>query len=494
MPSALKAYSEVKRTGKVYTPEDLVEAVLDSVGYVAGSQLLAPSTRILDPACGDGQFLIGIVRRILAFLPPSTWERALHNIEGWDIDKNALHACKERLDAEVAPHGLSIAWRLRHCDSLMAYCNLLEPIPLYDLVVGNPPYIRIQHLPDSYKRFLQENFSFCQKGSTDIYLAFFELGISLLSSQGKLAFITPNSWLYTTAARPFREALRRQRLLERVIDYDTSLPFEGIGAYVSITVLSKEPHHTWRYERRSHPPVTLHLPVQTYPAEVQCPPSRAKRSVPLGQIAHIGVGITTLADKVFILQGDPSLPLNKPIVRLQTSAGETVEIESALLRPIIKASTFKGDTGHPKEYIIFPYELLEGRFRILSEEVLQALYPLGYAYLLRYRFYLLRRDGGKPNPEGWYAFGRHQNLETSFGTKIIFPPLSNTPQFSLSRLEACTVYSGYFIKYNGDYEVLLAQLNSPRMAEYIQYHSRPFRGGWRAYNKRVLEGFPIELP
>lgn len=486
MPSQVRTYSEDKRLGRVYTPEVLVEEVLQAVGY---DPVKYPTARILDPACGDGQFLVAIVRRILERLPPAQWKEALAGVEGWDIDPHAVAVARTRLEAELAPYGLPLLCQLSVRDSLMAYTTLFGPPPMYDFIVGNPPYVRIQHLPDAYKAFLQKNFSFCRTGSTDLYLAFFELGLSLLSEKGKLGFITPNTWLYTQAARSLRAYLLQEKLLERVIDYDTATPFAGVGAYIAITILSKERPAFWQYERRGATPFFQVLSAGQWFHSVSYTP----RLRPLGEVAYIGVGITTLADEVFILFPEEPFVPEKPIQRLRTRAGQRVEIETPLLRPIIKASTFRGDAGHPRTYIVFPYVLVEGKYRIVPEELLQQQYPLGYAYLSMHKERLLRRDGGKPNPEGWYAFGRHQNLEKSFGMKILFPPISQKPRFVLSRLEECTVYSGYFIKYDGDYEALLAQLNSERMEAYIRLHSRPFRGGWRAYNKRVLERFPVEV-
>ncbi|MDW8417323.1 MAG: N-6 DNA methylase [Bacteroidia bacterium] len=482
MPSLLRSFSEEKLAGKFYTPEPLVEEVLEVAGYVP-----KPKMRVLDPACGDGQFLAAIVRRILRELPPNEWYSALESIEGWDIDAEALHQCRQRLDQLVEPYGLKINWKLIQRDSLTVYSDLwssrIEP---YDFIVGNPPFIRIQHLPDAYKRFLQERFIFCRHGSTDIYLAFFELGLSLLAPHGKLAFITPNTWLYTQAAKDFRMYVGRQGWIKKVVDYDDNMRFASVGAYIAITVLTRESNPVWTYERKSTPRITYTLTKGEWLSNL-CKPIRGVE-VPLGEIAYIGVGITTLADRIFILKGKP---VEEGLFLL--SSGERLPIERAILRPIIKASTFKGDEGHPKEYIIFPYQLTDKGYQIIPETQLRQSYPLAYAYLLRHKPELLQRDAGKPNPEGWYAFGRHQNLEASFGEKIIFPSISHKPRFILSLLAECSVYAGYFIKYDGDYELLLRQLNSPRMEEFIRLNSRPFRGGWRAYNKRIVERFPIRL-
>jgi len=103
---------------------------------------------------------------------------------------------------------------------------------------------------------------------------------------------------------------------------------------------------------------------------------------------------------------------------------------------------------------------------------------------------LAKRDNGNPIMP-WYAFGRTQSLDTSFGKKIIFSPMNIKPNFILYENEECTFYSGYCIKYDGDYYKLLKQLNSEVMEKFISISSRDFRGGWKAYNKKVIEDFII---
>ena len=103
------------------------------------------------------------------------------------------------------------------------------------------------------------------------------------------------------------------------------------------------------------------------------------------------------------------------------------------------------------------------------------------------------RDNGKPNSVAWYAFGRSQGLDTSFGKKILFSPMNNKPNFVLYENEACTFYSGYCIKYEGDYNFLLQQLNSERLANFVAISARDFRGGWKAYNKRTIDEFEIQV-
>jgi hypothetical protein len=71
--------------------------------------------------------------------------------------------------------------------------------------------------------------------------------------------------------------------------------------------------------------------------------------------------------------------------------------------------------------------------------------------------------------------------------------MNRKPNFILCENEECLVYSGYFIKYNGDLHWLIECLNSPEMEQYIAASSRYLRNGWKAYNKKVIEDFIVPL-
>jgi hypothetical protein len=218
-------------------------------------------------------------------------------------------------------------------------------------------------------------------------------------------------------------------------------------------------------------------------------PQQDKIGQRLGDICQISVGLTTLADGLFIFTvGDEK----DGVVEAVSKDGIAVYLEKELLKPIIKGSKLKTVSDPVTEYILFPYfQDIAGKQRIIDEKTLQEKFPKTYSYLLKVKPALDRRDNGKPNAVAWYAFGRAQGLDSSFGKKIIFSPMNLAPNFILYENPDVTVYSGYFIKYDGDYQALLAQLNSKRMADFIAVAGRDFQGGYKGYNKKAIENFII---
>ena len=366
----------------------------------------------------------------------------------------------------------------------------------FNIIVCNPPYIRIQNLKEHYRNLIQKHYKFCKAGSTDIYIAFFELAYRMLSPNGVAAFITPNSFLYTETARLLREFLARGGYIRKIYNYGNIQLFDSAAAYSAITIFAKTPRGSFDYYVaiskngfRYRVVETKELIGQRFWKLSIDTPERVK-GIRLGDICSIHVGITTLCDKAYIF---PIEPIDDKTVWAYTRLRGKVKLERAILKPIVKASKLKSSNDPIREYILFPYRKVNGKMKIIPEKELSEEFPLTYQYLLSVKPELDKRDRGRPNPVSWYAFGRNQNLDACFGKKIIFSPINNKPNFVLYENEECLVYSGYFIKYGGDLQWLLERLNSQEMAQFVSASSRDFRNGWKAYNKKVVEDFIVPL-
>jgi adenine-specific DNA-methyltransferase len=492
-----KTYDKKKHYGQVYTPSFVVTKILDEVGFTSTDVL---GKKVLDPACGDGRFLIEVVRRIVSISPHDELEKNLSCVYGWDIDENAVEECRGNLDRIVQPLGICVEWNITVKNALyqLPHLGLLstKAPEFFDFIVGNPPYIRIQLLKEPERKFIQRYYEFCKTGSTDIYIAFFELAYRLLSPDGIVGFITPNTFLYTETARNFREFFARGGYIRKIFNYSDIQLFDDATTYSAITIFAKKPQKSFDYyqavsrdEFRLRVIETKELLGQKY-WQLSVDSFERVKGVRLGDICSIHVGIATLCDRAYIF---PIEPIDDKTVWAYTKLRGKVKLEKGILKPIVKASKLKSSDDPIREYILFPYKRVDGKMKIIPEEVLARDFPLAYQYLLSVKPELDKRDNGRPNPVAWYAFGRNQSLESCFGKKIIFSPMNRKPNFVLCENEEYLVYSGYFIKYDGDLRWLLERLNSPEMEHFISVSSRNFRDGWRAYSKKVLEDFIVPL-
>ncbi|MDR2962288.1 MAG: N-6 DNA methylase [Bacteroidales bacterium] len=496
MASLQKTYSQEKKFGQVYTPNFVVCKILDDVGYNSPKML---GKTIIDPACGDGRFLTEIVKRIVALSPQNELQKNLECVYGWDIDEHAISECITNLNHLITDKNVDIQWNISASDSIKKYeKNSLfatSKSQKFNFIVGNPPYIRIQHLDLEQRNYIQQNYDFCKSGSTDIYIAFFELCINLLQENGVCGLITPNTFLFTETARPLRLYFAENKNLVQITNYGDIQLFNDATTYSAITIFNKHKNQNFKFQKAisetTFEEKTVDFSELKEPFwQLTTDKSEVVKGKKLKEICNIHVGVTTLCDSAYIFTVEE---IDNDFVWANTRLKGTVKIEKSILKPIIKGSKLKHSEEKIKEYILFPYKKVNEKNTIIPETELKKNFPFAYEYLCSVKSDLDKRDNGKPNPVAWYAFGRSQGLDTSFGEKIIFSPMNEKPNFVYYSNPECTFYSGYCIKkINGfSIEKLMQQLNSDRMDKFVSMSSRDFRGGWKAYNKKVIENYEI---
>lgn len=498
MITAQKKYRQ-KEYGVVYTPNWIVDLILDHT-----MRDYMPAMQVCDPSCGDGAFLTRLAERICDTLPARDCRKALENIIGMDIDADALAQCGSRLDAVLSAKGkrLKIKWDLRRMDC--ANRESLAPLAgRFDYVVGNPPYVRIQHLGETRRARLQQNWALAKRGCTDLYIAFFEIGMFLLKPGGRLGYITPNTYIKTAAGQDLRRFILNQHALGCLIDFGAHQVFEHATTYSLITVLIKnsrrENFALYRYDgkqienkglvRATHLSASAIWTLEPEQILIKIEAIRA-RGRALGEIADIHVGLQTLADDVFIMENKSE---QSGIVVARDLRGCDTPIESAITRPILKASVMKLGRDRKQRVIIFPYR--DGR--LIAEQLLREQYPLAYQHLRRHKKTLLRRDKGKFDASRWYAFGREFGLTTTFGDKILTSGMNKKPNFQKCLAPQYTFYAGYCVKPKAGLgiDALLSALNSDDMEFYIRHTSRDYQNGWKSYAKSFIQdyGIPAEI-
>ncbi len=482
----------VKQNGVVYTPDWIVKIILDKSIPDEVS-----SIAVCDPACGDGAFLVEMAERIckqaLKADNPDHHFDSLHALTGFDIDSSALDICRTNLDRKISEYfpDLQIHWRLHEVDGLIT-SQWQSWQKSFDYVVGNPPYIRIQHLEEDRRELIRRGNWGSLGGCTDIYMLFYEYGLKLLKEGGSLCFITPSSWMKNNAGRSLRKFLNSYDI-EYILDFDDYQVFNGFTTYTAITKVSKS--DKVKVEKFVNGVKQSDFRLVEYRDKWICIKESLKSSLflnpshatVLGDVASIQVGIQTLADKVFILP--VSCYENGTVVCV--SNGEEVPLELESTKRILKASVMRAGTDRINRVIIFPYDEYGA---LLSEDELEKTYPLTYLWLLNNKPFLLHRDKGRKKQYQWYEYGRSVGVKTGFGRKILTSGMNRRPDFQICEDERALFYSGYSITPEDwvDVSKLLGELNGELMEEYINSVSKPFRQGWRSYAKSYIQDFPID--
>ena len=232
--------------GEVFTRRWVVDMILDLVGYTADCDLGA--RRLVEPSCGTGAFLVPAVDRLIASCRQHG--RHLHTIgeaiRAFDLlDANAERALKAvalRLEdagvARVDAEGLADGW-VSTGDFLLQD----HETGAADYVVGNPPYIRLEAVPEqvmeAYRRICPT-----MRGRADIYVGFIERGLDLLAPGGALGFICADRWMRNQYGSALRKLISDAYAVETVITMHDVDAFEDeVSAYPAVVVLRNAEQH-----------------------------------------------------------------------------------------------------------------------------------------------------------------------------------------------------------------------------------------------------------
>ena len=225
---------------QVFTPEHVVDTMFEELEYKCDK---IRKKHIIDNSCGNGAILKKVVRTyinvcIMCGLPKEETIKELETyIHGIEIDAKLVRETINNLNKIAEEYSLgSVDWDII-CDDAMFVSYFDNKM---DYVIGNPPYCNIHDI-SKVKRDVVKKYKFANGGMTDMYLVFFEIGINMLNENGKLAYITPNSWLTSTAGTNFRNYLKESKTLLEIYQYGHYKVFEGINTYTCITLLSKTP-------------------------------------------------------------------------------------------------------------------------------------------------------------------------------------------------------------------------------------------------------------
>ena len=196
----------LKEKGAFYTPPAMARALVDWAVRTAHDS-------VLDPSCGDGEFLVQAIRRLRELGASQT--QALDHVLGVDSDPNAARLAAERLETEG---GSARCPRVTPADFFScrpdsrAYASRLDPevLPTVDVVVGNPPYIRYHGFQGPTRASAASAVAHAGIRLTDLtssWAPFVVHATSFLKPSGRLAFVLPGELLSVDYAKSIRDFL-----------------------------------------------------------------------------------------------------------------------------------------------------------------------------------------------------------------------------------------------------------------------------------------------
>jgi hypothetical protein len=408
--------------------------------------------------------------------------------------------------------------------------------PGFDVVIGNPPYVRIQEMDDELERqWLRSTVKGEPRYRTafrnfDLYVPFIERGFSLCGGSGRFCFIVPNKWLQAEYGERLRRWLAEREAVTRIVNFGDNQIFgeSRVTNYTCLLYLSAVTHPELHYlevlplgnvgnelatvlgDLESSALVAREAFYQSeLGADPWCFPVGMARTVRQKAenlsgnlssiVAGIIVGVQTSADKVYILRfiGPGRSPAHSLV--FSGSLGQQLEMETALLKPLISGKgTERYGAFHPVNRLLFPYRMTaDEKAELIPEPVFSVDYPRAWDYLRRNEEVLRLREGREMDHDRWYAYVYPKNLDKQESQKICVPRL-------VDRLKAFYDSSGALYLDNVDVNgilldpagpvaprYVLALLNSRLMNFVFKQCSVRFQNMFFSANKQFISPLPM---
>lgn len=531
--------------------------------------------RIVDPACGSGAFLIQALNRlveeyrwVIAERERITRARGLfdqdsiirsilsHNIYGVDINQESVEITKLALWLHTAAPGKPLCaldsnircgnslvgpdfadfYNQRH-QSLFTEADANERDRInafdwraafhevfshggFDCVIGNPPYIKLQHfrraqedvaayLVDARNPEGKPLYESTQAGNFDMYLPFIEKGVRLLRPEGRMGYIAPNVWMVNEYGKPLRQLVRKSRSLDRWLEFKSHQIFEEAITYTALQFFRGSPAAalTCAFAPDGNAAAVDWQKADRVPFE-DLPHDEAWTLAPQAEMELINrlnqtcktlencakgivVGIQTSADHIYHLKRTGAN-------RYETRAGCEVAIEDALMHPLVSGPEAKRYLSpETATYLLFPY-IVEGEKKVclMSSDQMKSCYPQGWAYLQSNERELRDREKGKmDNDESWWAYNYPKNLDKQELPKLIVA--QTVPSLRVCNDSEAAFYlnnvrvNGILTANSEDGWYLLGILNAPVCDFVFRRTAKAKEGGYYEANKQFIAPLPI---
>lgn len=390
----------------------------------------------------------------------------------------------------------------------------------FDIVIGNPPYLRIQGIRAVNPAFADEltDKYHSATGAFDLYALFVERGLQIINSTGIVNFIMPVKWTNAAFGKGLRGLLADK--VSKIINFGAYQVFNA-STYTALQWFMPQCDGFSYYELDRN--LTTNQEVGEYLFSLNddkaAKINRSKLdnkpwTLTVGKNAEIiklieqhPRCIGDIFDKIF--QG---LATSKDDVYFLYDCSEEAEviqgyskqldrsvcIERGLVKPLLKGEdVHRYDNIITDRFVIFPYKLENGKAILYTEEELSKLYPNGYAYLKECEDILRNREKGRFNINGeWFQYGRKQGIMYAEKTKLVAPDISLGGNFAYDEngvfYQTTTIY-GYIKKehISESYKFWMALLNSRLFWWYLTNTGTTLANGFFRFKPDYIKPFPV---
>ena len=543
-----------KEQGIYYTPTFIVSYIVKNT---LGELLKDKTTdvehiRVLDLACGSGSFLIKsfdylnnywtkkdgkITQTTLDLESGTTFTRKTHivkeNIFGVDLDPKAVEIAQLNLLLKLAEkkhrlptlrNNIKVGNSLIDDESISdrafkwerEFPNIIKE-GKFDVIIGNPPYIRVQTIKENDKKYLINNYV-SAKGKFDLYILFIEKSLKLLKDGGYFSFIIPNKFAQTKYGKGLKEFILSNFTIEKFIDFGDLKVFGGVTTYPCVIVIRKnKPTQNSRgiyvrvktLSKDVEDRINKNQGKENYEDDVVKVFKFKQKDLGSELWSFLPSSMQDVFDKIKRSSNTKLIDLRERIYEgfitgnnssffIKENEAQKIKIEKDLLKPVPKGKNVRRySIKWEDEFVIFPHKKIMSKVEAVNLQI----FPNAQKYLEANKDVLNKRkyviDAGKK----WYEIWNTRDLDWFEQDKIITPNLSAKNNFSIDFKDNKS--GKYFYidhdcygiilknKSRQNYLYLLGLLNSKLIEFFIKQKSPMFSGGYYKYHTQYLEQIPI---
>ena len=361
----------------------------------------------------------------------------------------------------------------------------------FDVVIGNPPYISHDKIPEQLKTEIRNHYQSYQPFA-DLYCYFIEKAIELQNQQGILSFITSNSYLRAEYGAPIRRLLQSKNMLLRVLSIEDSQVFDSVIVNVAIIVSCKPTNFTddscivvnspfsgnsfedfvksngFNYPQAYFNSRSWNL---VEPKLVEFQRKLESSGKTLEQLrAKIRLGIATGSNEAFLIDEDKKRELC-----------ERNPVNAEIIKPILRG----------RDISRYSYTLA-GRYILLAKNGVNVErdYPDIYEHLESFGDRFRNRGAQGQHWTNLRACSFYDDFKKE---KIVWIPLSDLGRFALCNEEVYLLNSAYFLlpPSGMDSKFLLGVLNSSTIGFYLGLVAITSGMGVSQWTNNYVKEFPI---
>jgi len=482
-----------KKLGITYTPQQIRKEIISRC-FNAKKLYDDPSKiKICDPACGSGLFIIDIIEEFL--IKFGNINEISKSIYFYDIDKTSVAITLTNIYCHLIKTG--------HFDESIRFnakcIDFFDVNERFDYIITNPPYVKLQNIPDEQRLKLRNKYPEIFTGSIGLASLFLMKIHDSLRDNGITGLITQNNIFTSNSGKILRKLIQSHIL--NIDNFGSEKIFDEVTAYTCLLYLTKEENKEFGYRKINtlvdfkENTTTINSSELKYEkwrlgtdSERKNLKNMESKGLPLGDVCRIWVGIATQFDKAFTVHKSEGIWYGL------SPDGTKMQVENSIVKKLIKISDFNSSKELEKNSrgVIYPYEIKSKKAIAITEESLIIEYPNTYTYLKTWKNELLLRDKGKSLNTDWFKWGRTQSMIPVSG-KLLTKTFSHGPSFFFDESDAL-FSNGYAltIKTQGFLLEFVEQvLNSDIFWEYAKLTSFEIGGDYQCYQKNFIERFCI---